>query len=74
VITVGSEESNESDLPVLDSSGVSVSSDEVNLNNSSADDLPGLDPMVSEAQNEVIEEAQAVEDSLDGEESTSDDS
>ena len=38
VISVGSDESAGSDLPALDTSGVPVSSDEINLNNANADD------------------------------------
>jgi preprotein translocase subunit SecG len=75
VISVGSDETPGSDLPSFDNADGSTADGEANLINNTVEDLPALDPALNQAiENEVIGESQAVEESLGGEESTSDDS
>ena len=75
IISVGSDESPGSDLPAFDTTVDQETGQEVITINNTAEDLPGLDPALSEGvENQVIEEAQAVEERLEGEGSTSDDS
>ena len=74
VITVGSEESEGSDLPLINSAADEVGGKQV-ISSNAADDLPALDSTATEAsENAVTEEVQAVEDGSGGEGSGSDDS
>ena len=79
IISVGSEESEGTDLPSFntatdDINDTGVSGDEV-MNSNAADDLPALDSMATEAiENAVTEDAQAVDDGSGGEGSDSNDS
>ena len=74
VISVGSEESEGSDLPSFDTATNEVSGSEV-INSNAADDLPALNTTATEAsESAVTEEVQAVEDGSGGEGSVPDDS
>ncbi len=74
VISVGSEESEGSDLPSFDTATNEVSGSEV-INSNAADDLPALNTTATEAsESAVTEEVQAVEDGSGGEGSVPNDS
>jgi hypothetical protein len=74
VISVGSDESEGSDLPSFDTATNEVSGSGV-INSNAADDLPALNTTATEAsESAVTEEAQAVEDGSGGEGSVPDDS
>ena len=74
VISVGSEESEGSDLPSFDNATNEVSGSEV-INSNAADDLPALNTTATEAsESAVTEEVQAVEDGSGGEGSVPNDS
>ena len=74
VISVGSEDSEGSDLPSFETATDDVSGSQL-INSNAADDLPALDSTATEAsENAVTEEVQAVEDGSGGEGSGSDDS
>jgi preprotein translocase subunit SecG len=74
VISVGSEESEGSDLPSFDTATKEVGGSEV-INSNAADDLPALNTTATEAnERAVTEEVQAVEDGSGGEGSVPNDS
>jgi preprotein translocase subunit SecG len=74
VISVGSEDSEGSDLPSFETATDEVSGSQL-INSNAADDLPALDSTATEAsENAVTKEVQAVEDGSGGEGSGSDDS
>ena len=73
IISVGSDEAVNIDLPVLEPAANNMNAEGMNSN--VADDLPALDSAATEAvDNAVTEQARAIEDSSGGEESGSDDS